>query len=99
MARCGAWACGGKLIATSMVAMVAGLSISARANADEADAKKTLKSMSVYMANQKTISFSYDASLEFVTNTTLALSKRVAESACGSGGNDKESQAERTAWR
>lgn len=32
-------------------------------------------------------------------NTTLALWKRVDESACGSAGNDKESQAERTAWR
>src|SRR4051812_45357708 len=32
-------------------------------------------------------------------NTTLALWKRVEESACGSAGNDKEPQAERTAWR
>jgi hypothetical protein len=29
----------------------------------------------------------------------LALWKRVEESACGSAGNDKEPQAERTAWR
>jgi hypothetical protein len=67
MTRCGIWTCGGKLIATSMLVMVASLSISARASADEADAKKTLKNMTVYMANQKTMSFSYDASLEFVT--------------------------------
>ena len=32
-------------------------------------------------------------------STTLALWKRVEESACGSGGTDKEPQAERTAWR
>ena len=32
-------------------------------------------------------------------NTTLAFWKRVEESACGSAGSDKESQAERTAWR
>ena len=32
-------------------------------------------------------------------NATLALWKRVEESACGSAGNDKGSQAERTAWR
>jgi len=39
------------------------------------------------------------SNLGYGTTTTLALWKRVEESACGSGGNDKESQAERTAWR
>jgi transposase len=34
-----------------------------------------------------------------ISITTLALWRRVEESACGSGGNDKESPAERTAWR
>jgi CheY-like chemotaxis protein len=32
-------------------------------------------------------------------STTLALWKRAERSACGSAGNDKEPQAERTAWR
>src|SRR3954454_6972118 len=32
-------------------------------------------------------------------NTTLALWKPAEKSACGSAGNDKEPQAERTAWR
>ena len=37
------------------------------ANADEADAKDLLKSMSDYLAAQTAISFSYDTNLEFVT--------------------------------
>lgn len=40
---------------------------SARVSADETDAKKILKSMSDYMAAQKSISFEFDATLEVVT--------------------------------
>ncbi len=52
---------------------VAGLSLilmlgtSLAVQADEADAKRLLKSMSDYMAAQKAISFDYDATLEVVT--------------------------------
>jgi len=38
------------------------------AQADEADAKRLLKSMSDYMAAQKVLSFKYDAALEVVTH-------------------------------
>jgi hypothetical protein len=37
-------------------------------SADEADAKRILKTMSDYMAGQKSISFGFDAILEVVTN-------------------------------
>ena len=37
------------------------------AQADEADAKKLLRSMSDYMASQKAISFGFDATLEIIT--------------------------------
>ena len=40
---------------------------SAGVKADEADAKKILKTMSDYMAAQKSISFGFDATLEVVT--------------------------------
>lgn len=43
------------------------------ANADEADAKRILKSMSDYVAAQKTISFDYDAILEVVTTEAQTL--------------------------
>lgn len=43
------------------------LGMSAETNADEADAKRILKSMSDYMAAQKVLSFGYDATLEIVT--------------------------------
>ena len=52
---------------------VAGLSLivmlgtSMAVSADEADAKRLLKSMSDYMAAQKALSFDYDATLEVVT--------------------------------
>jgi len=52
---------------------VAGLSLivmlgtSLAVNADEADAKRLLKSMSDYLAAQKALSFDYDATLEVVT--------------------------------
>ena len=41
---------------------------SAGVNADEADAKRILKSMSDYMAAQKSLSFEFDATLEVVTH-------------------------------
>ncbi len=52
--------------ATALVLMV-GLGTPSGARADEAAAKSLLKAMSDYMAAQKTISFSYDATLEIVT--------------------------------
>ncbi|TDJ06109.1 MAG: DUF2092 domain-containing protein [Deltaproteobacteria bacterium] len=52
-----------------------GLGAPSGARADEADAKKLLKSMSDYMASQKAISFDFDAILEVTTkdNQKLAL--------------------------
>ncbi|WP_313952956.1 DUF2092 domain-containing protein [Accumulibacter sp.] len=44
-----------------------GLGISTSAGADEADAKRLLKGMSDYLAAQQALSFSYDATLEVVT--------------------------------
>jgi hypothetical protein len=41
---------------------------------DEADAKRTLKAMSDYMARQKSISFEYDSILEVVTKDHQTLS-------------------------
>jgi hypothetical protein len=43
------------------------LGTSAGVKADEADAKRILKSMSDYMAAQKSLSFGFDATLEIVT--------------------------------
>jgi len=48
--------------------MVALLGTSTGARADEADAKRILKSMSDYVAAQKAISFDYDAILEVITD-------------------------------
>jgi hypothetical protein len=56
----------GKSVAIGTMVAV-GLAMSAGARADEADAKKSLKAMSDYLAKQPAISFGYDASLEFVT--------------------------------
>ena len=55
-----------KLSATALCLAV-GLGATSAAQADEADAKKLLKSMSDYLAAQKTTSFNYDTELEFVT--------------------------------
>jgi hypothetical protein len=52
---------------TAALALMAGLSLSAGANADEAYAKRQMKAMSDYMAQQTRLSFSYDADLEIVT--------------------------------
>ena len=63
-----------KLVKRSLLSLsVAGLSLilmlgtSLAVQADEADAKRLLKSMSDYMAAQKALSFDYDATLEVVT--------------------------------
>lgn len=50
------------------VALSSMLLLGASANADEADAKRLLKSMSDYLGAQKQLSFDYDAILEVVTN-------------------------------
>ena len=49
------------------LALMVMLGTSAKANADEADAKRLLKAMSDYLAAQQAISFDYDAVLEVVT--------------------------------
>lgn len=49
------------------LALMVGLSTPSVARADEAAAKSLLKSMASYLAAQKTISLTYDASLEVVT--------------------------------
>jgi len=63
-----------KLVSRSTRSLIAmGLSltmvfgISMEASADEADAKRILKSMSDYLAAQKTLSFKYDIAYEIVT--------------------------------
>ena len=48
-------------------AMVLGLHMPRGAQADEEYARNLVKSMSDYLAAQKAISFTYDASLEIVT--------------------------------
>lgn len=50
-----------------MLSLAILLAASAWVSADETDAKKILKSMSDYMAAQKSISFEFDATLEVVT--------------------------------
>jgi hypothetical protein len=51
-------------VALSLIVL---LGTSARVSADEADAKRILKTMSDYMAAQKSLSFEFDATLEVVT--------------------------------
>ena len=57
------------------LSLIVGLGAPSGGRADEADAKKLLKAMSVYMASQKAIAFSFDATLEVITkdNQKLAL--------------------------
>lgn len=57
------------------LSLIVMLGMSLAVQADEADAKQLLKSMSDYMAGQKALSFDYDATLEVVTkeNQKLAL--------------------------
>jgi hypothetical protein len=59
--------CSAVIASTIAITLVVGLSVSSAARADEATAKSLLKAMSDYLAAQKTISFSYDTSLEVVT--------------------------------
>jgi hypothetical protein len=49
------------------LSLAVGLGAPSGAQADEADAKKLLKSMSDYMASQNAISFGFDATLEVIT--------------------------------
>jgi hypothetical protein len=62
-------------ISAVALSLAVGLGAPSGAQADEADAKKLLKSMSDYMAAQKAISFGFDATLEVITkdNQKLAL--------------------------
>jgi len=69
-----------KLVSRSTRSLIAmGLSltmvfgISMEASADEADAKRILKSMSDYLAAQKTLSFKYDIAYEIVTQDVQKL--------------------------
>ncbi len=61
----------GKIFVRTMSAVVLSLMIligtSVGANAEEEDARRILKTMSDYLAAQKTISFAFDATLEVVT--------------------------------
>ena len=54
-------------ISAVALSLAVGLGTPSAAMADEADAKKLLKSMSDYMASQKAISFGFDATLEVIT--------------------------------
>jgi len=62
-------------ISAVALSLAVGLGAASGAQADEADAKKLLKSMSDYIAAQKAISFGFDATLEVITkdNQKLAL--------------------------
>jgi hypothetical protein len=57
----------GKQAAPAALAVVAGMGMSGDAKAGESEAKNLLKSMSDYMAVQKSISFGYDTNFEVVT--------------------------------
>jgi hypothetical protein len=56
-----------KMPAIVLAVAAAGMASMSIARADEAQAKGLLKAMSDYLGAQKTISFEYDANLEFVT--------------------------------
>jgi hypothetical protein len=58
--------CIGGAAAVALV-LVAGVGMSAAANADEAYAKHQMKAMSDYMAQQSALSFGFDTDLEIVT--------------------------------
>ena len=61
-------------ISAALVVLTLGLSTPSGARADEADAKRLVKAMSDYMAEQKAISFAFDANLEIVTTESQKLS-------------------------
>jgi hypothetical protein len=54
-------------LCAATLALTVGVGTSSGARADEADARRLLKSMSDYLAAQQAISFGYDATLEVVT--------------------------------
>ena len=62
-------------VAAVALSLAVGLGTPSGVRADEADAKKLLKTMSDYLSSQKAISFGFDANLEVVTkdNQKLAL--------------------------
>lgn len=65
--------CSTRMVA-SAVALILAIGLGAPAAlADEAEAKSLLKAMSDYLAQQKTISFSYDTNLEVVTKSRQKL--------------------------
>ncbi|MDX2434268.1 MAG: DUF2092 domain-containing protein, partial [Desulfobacterales bacterium] len=57
-----------RCISVVMLSWIVLLGISTGVKADEADAKRILKSMSDYVGAQKAISFEFDAILEVVTH-------------------------------
>ena len=57
-----------RCISTVALSLIILFGTSTGVKADEADAKKILKSMSDYMAAQKSLSFEFDATLEVVTS-------------------------------
>jgi hypothetical protein len=57
-----------RCISVVMLSWIVLLGMSTGVKADEADAKRILKTMSDYMAAQKSLSFGYDAILEIVTH-------------------------------
>ena len=56
-----------RYMSTVVLSLIILLGMSAGAKAEEADAKRILKTMSDYMAAQKSMSFGFDATLEVVT--------------------------------
>lgn len=58
----------GRSMLSLALSVIVVLGISAEARADEADAKRLLKTMSDYLSAQKALSFGYDATLEVVTD-------------------------------
>ncbi len=59
-------------IFTVGLSLIVILGTSVEVKADEADAKRLLKAMSDYMAEQQAISFEYDTTLEVVTEDDTA---------------------------
>jgi hypothetical protein len=58
----------GRSMLSVALSVIVVLGTSAGVRADEADAKRLLKTMSDYLSAQKALSFGYDATLEVVTN-------------------------------
>ena len=65
---------GGPCISFAALPLIVLLASLTEVKADEADAKRILKAMSVYMAEQKSIRFGYDSILEVATKDHQTLS-------------------------